>query len=577
MEGKLKVPGRKLLNYLTAFAPLLTLPLLFIRDHPPAVSLRIIQIFSVPLTVLAIGSILIQGLMKTKLGPDILKKGKGFLFPYLTGRGGILIVFLITLTAVSLVRSQFVSYRSDDPRRTYLLTGDEPSYLLLTHSFVFDGDFNLANNTQDSKFFVKQILLDPGGFSFDYYNTISKGRLAGRENSWKDRQYFINRPALPILLSPAYWIGFHSQLRIRFAVLVWLNLFTAALAVIMLLMARSIDEAPFSNTVSVLFLVLTAPILYYSSQIYPDLPSALFVAGALLGLIKARRRGAILITGLLIACLPWFHERYLGMDLVLIGTAFFRKPFRRHPFYFCLLILLSYIFQGWYYWFFYGVPFPINSHKPLALSAIPRGLLALLTDRDKGLIFLNPLLLLVPVGLIPLWKENRWLAGTIIALLCAYLLPVAAFPDWHGGICPPLRYTVSIVPLLVLPLNALVRKGPWPLTRSVVYALGAWALWMGLKLATQPKLLFWKYGALFQNEAFHPAHILFPGYFIPEPGSVYRSFLWLGFVLCFPALDWLLQRGRGEGNVASSWLWAPLLLATGIFVISLISPLTRRF
>ena len=562
-------------NSFAALAPLLILTLLLIRQQPPDVSFRIIQIFSLPLSIWAVGSILIDRFWKTRTAHGTQEKSEGLSGFYLAGWPGILIVILITLTAVSLVRSQFISHRSDDPRRMYLLTGDEPSYLLLSHSFVFDRDFNLFNNHRDSLFFDKHILLEPGSYGFDYYNTISKGRLAGQEKNWKNQQYFISRPAFPILLSPAYWIGFHFQHRIRFVVLVCLNVLTIVLAVVMLLLAGSIHGAPLTNIVAVLFLVLSAPLLYYSSQIYPDLSAALFIAGALLGLIKACRGRTVLITGFLIACLPWFHERYLGITLVLIIAALFRQPFRRHPIHFGVFIILSFIVQGWYYSFFYGVPYPLNNHKPLVLSAIPRGLMALLTDRDKGLFFLNPLLILVPVGIIPLWKKNAWLAGTLLALLVSYILPVAAFPDWHGGLCPPLRYLVPIIPLLVIPMTALLKGEGWPLTRTALYPLGLWALWMGIKVAGQPKLLFWEYGALFQDKAFHAAHGLFPGYFNPAPGSFYRSLLWLGFLVSFPAWDWLVWRKKRGGNSTPFPAWASLLLAGGLLLVSLISPLTE--
>ncbi len=431
------------------------LPLLFFKgtNHP---ALQIIRMFSWPLTALAAGA-LVWSVIPGKWLPASSPMERA-----LPLRGGdwrpALAVFICALALFSFTRSFLISSKPDDFRVHHLLTGDEPSYLLITHSLVFDGDLDLSNNIHDFRHFGRSPLLGKDQFGFNFYNRIAQGRLTGQENKWGDRQYFINRPGLPVLIVPAYWIGFQVEKRIRFSVLVWMNFLAAFFILALYFLARTYSGPTPAVSLALVF-ALTPPVVYYSSQIYPELPAALCLAGALLGLIKAEKRRGILLTGLAVACLPWFHERFIGMFVVLLATAFLRPELRGRWFFFLLLPLLSLVLQGMYYYSFYGLPLPLNSHKPLSIWAAPRGLLALFTDRDKGLLFLNPLLVLSLVGLFPLWRVDRRLTVVLTALLLAYLIPVASFPDWHGGVCPPLRYLVVLVPLAVIPVSVLLQTG----------------------------------------------------------------------------------------------------------------------
>ena len=548
------------------------LPMLFSRgtNHP---AFQIIRIFSFPLAALAVGALVWSLIPKDWLHP-CPGQGRAPLSNSFNWRLP-LTVFICALALFSFNRSFLVSSRPDDIRVHYLLTGDEPSYLLITHSLVFDGDLDLSNNRQDALHFSRHKLLGDQQFGFSFYNRVAHGRLSGKEKDWGDRQYFINRPGLPLLIAPAYWIGFQADKRIRFSVLLCLNLIAAFFIVVLFYLAKTLS-GPIPAAAAALVFAVTPPVLFYSNQIYPELPAALCLAGALWGLIKAEKKWGILLTGLAVACFPWFHERFIGMFLVLLAAAFFRPDFRREWVLFLILPILSLILQGVYYHSFYGLPFPLNSHKPLSVSAVPRGLMAMLTDRDKGLLFLNPLMALSFFGLVPLWRQNFRLTITLSALLLAYLLPVAAFPDWHGGICPPLRYWVTVVPLAIIPAMALANDDSRSFSRAGMVALGAWGVWMGVVLAFQPKLWFWQYGPLFRYPEFHAAHVFFPGYFHPEAQSKYLVIFWISLIGLFPCLD-LLRRFKDNGLFRRPvFPWIPLILTAGILIISIGSWLIKK-
>ena len=67
-------------------------------------------------------------------------------------------VFFASLAVFSLARSRFVSLSATGTAQALLLAGDEPAYLMLTHSLATDGDFNLYNNclNRDGRFFGRE-------------------------------------------------------------------------------------------------------------------------------------------------------------------------------------------------------------------------------------------------------------------------------------------------------------------------------------------------------------------------------------------------------------------------------------
>jgi hypothetical protein len=559
-------PGRLFHRFGDPLSALTALVLVIVLEKIDTPVLWIFRLFSLPLKFIFIAAFLISIFPETW---SSLARWRNRIFPTVSLSYPLpLILFFSALILFGIVRSSLISSNPDDVRLHYLLTGDEPSYLLIAHSLAFDGDLDLSNNRQDYVHFNRQPLFGDDQFGFNFYNRIARGRLAGKEKDWGDRQYFINRPGLPALIAPAYWIGFQADKRIRFSVLVWVNLMAAFLIVLLFYLARAYSR-PLPAGLTAFYFALTPPLIYYSNQIYPDLPAALFLSGALLGLIQAKNKWAILITGFLAASLPWFHERFIGLFMVLMVAAFFRPDFRRWWYLFLVFPLLSVIFQGMYYYSFYGLPFPLNSHKPLSLFAVPRGLAAILTDRDKGLLFLNPMIVLSFFGMIPLWRQDRRLAITLIFLVLAFLVPVASFPDWHGGICPPLRYLVTLVPLSIIPTMALFNNDSWSFTRSGMFVLVAFGLWIGLTIAVQPKLWFWEYGLIFNPSTFRAAHAFFPGYFHPQAKSNFLSLGWICLISFFPVIDMVLQRNQKPDFPRLSFPRTAFIFTLGILVLSI--------
>ncbi len=113
-----------------------------------------------------------------------------------------------------------------------------------------------------------------------------------------------------------------------------------------------------------------------------------------------------------------------------------------------------------------------------------------LFSSDHGLFSWTPILLLAVIGLVFLWKRDRLLSGALILAFLAYLYFIASYPDWDGLSSFGNRFFVSLTPLFVVGLAALLRAlSDWMKSRQRAIALGATTI--GL-------LVIWNVGFMFQ-------------------------------------------------------------------------------
>jgi hypothetical protein len=344
--------------------------------------------------------------------------------------------------------------------------GDEPHYLLTAKSIVDRGEIDLTDEYRSRgyrSFYPRT--LDPHGL-------LTEGRL--------------NEPhgvGLPLLISPAYAIGGAVAVEILLAAL-------AALAMVLayrLAVRVAPDPWALGATVAV---GLSPPLLGWSTAVYPELPAAAALCGAaLLALRVAARptRRAAYGCFALIALLPWLEPKLLVPGAVIGLYAFQALRRARRP----VLAITAVELVGFSIALYVGLnnalfggptPYSAASGNASGLDvAFPIGYLerayrfvALLIDREYGVLRWAPVLALAFVGAIVLWRERRsGLARAIpglrgeetAALLCgaaafaqvfvAVFLSPTMFGFWHPG-----RYLITALPLCV-PLVALgLRRAP---------------------------------------------------------------------------------------------------------------------
>ncbi len=410
----------------------------------------------------------------------------------------------------------------------YLMAGDEPSYLLMTHSLAVDRDLDLSNNVllRESSFFT-----DPN-------------RLESGHGHWSPDRAWLSkhRPGLPLIMSPFYAWGLYSGMGARklSTVLVWLLGAWMVLEVFWLARLYTRREGP--ALLAAAGACLALPGLIYSNLLFPEMAAAAFAVAAFRRLRQAPLGawGAMLLAGLLTAYLAWFHERFIVLSLLLLLYALARGHWKslKDLLAFLTPCAVSAWLLGMYFNFLYGQPFPPARIHAQGSYLNPRGawegLSGLWVDGGEGLLPFAAIWLAAVAGL--LWLLRRRLADGfwVLVMTGATFVVAGLFTDWFGGINPPSRYLVAAMPFLAVGLAA---GAHWAPRRFMLTTL-VLALVSGAAAA----------------------------FVLLNPPAVYGHKIVLGSGLQFPLIDNLLpayifhpEAAAANANLALLWMWVAAL------------------
>jgi hypothetical protein len=312
--------------------------------------------------------------------------------------------------------------------------GDEPHYLVMAQSLLSDGDLDLRDE-----------------FETREYAAYFPGRLTPHASpaSPPDRLYSIHAPGLPLLLLPGFALGGYPGARLL------MGLLAAAAAALTHARLLEVTGRPGLALAGWAVLALTPPLPFYAVAIYPEVPAALATA---LFLGTARRdadsRG-VLLAGCAAAALPWLHPRLLPLALLGAGLSAARRGPRPARLLAVSLVVVSLTGLLAYYRAYYGHASLAAAYGPgfatdVRLARIPWGGLALLFDRQFGLLMVSPVWFLALPGAWLLLRRRTG-EGLRAVLLGASSFGVgAAFSMWWGGSCPPARFALPALPAAAL-------------------------------------------------------------------------------------------------------------------------------
>lgn len=154
---------------------------------------------------------------------------------------------------------------------------------------------------------------------------IRASRVARQTIRGKDGGvYHVLAPGPSLLLAPTLRIDRWLNLawgtpgRLGLSLLVW-NALAAALVAALFVLLRDATRRPGLAAALAGFFALVPPLVFYSFQFYPELPGALVLALVLRTLLFEERWSTrkLASLGLLLAALPWLHQKFLPLWAVL--------------------------------------------------------------------------------------------------------------------------------------------------------------------------------------------------------------------------------------------------------------------
>lgn len=437
-------------------------------------------------------------------------------------------------------------------------SGDEPHYLLITHSLLHDGDFDLANNYAQRDY-IKYML--PEVFIREH---ALPGAKAGA-------QYSFHSPGISFLLLPFYALGslFGTNVLV-FLIRFGMSIFGALLGLQIFLFARK--EWQKENLALALWFLssFTTPLFFYSIHVYPEIIIALFslTIFRLLRFSNSLSSTKLLILGFLLSLFIWFHA--LKYFFILFPLLLY-----------CLWVLVKRYKIRWDLIYFFFFPVFINAlyfffqyslYGSFSLSSISwRGALkgaeslaylkALIfgipfryrwetmagyfLDQRDGLLLYAPIYFFAFLGALEMIKRKTKDFLLLVFLLAPYVF-FSAFLTQRTGYAPQARPLVAICWGIGIFLGYFLVYNSKKIF-MYLFSLGSFLSLVFVYLLLQNPLALYQEttegvtergGGLFyllSNLHFHLPNFL-PSYLKVEEGKWLPNFIWIGLVLLFMAV-----------------------------------------
>jgi hypothetical protein len=351
-------------------------------------------------------------------------------------------------------------------------SGDEPHYLVITQSLLNDGDLKIENNHQRGDYRA-------------YYGGLLRPDYLTRG---KDRQiYSIHPVGLAVLAMPAFALAGYG------GVVAMLVVMAALAATLLWLWARETSGSTGAATFAWAAAALTAPFLFNSFTVYPEIPGALALLIALAWRPNSAATAAQVARGVALGTLPWFSTKYAAMaaaaTLVLMVRAGWNLRALTALLAPVLVLLIGWF--GFFYWIWGTISpsAPYGASEPMTLGYLAHGGPGLFFDQEYGIVAYAPVLALAFIGLIHMLRaggDQARRALEVTMVLAALVATVGAFHIWWGGSAAPGRPVASAVLLLGVPIASFFAAArERPAARAACQALLATSVAVALALATK--------------------------------------------------------------------------------------------
>jgi hypothetical protein len=423
-------------------------------------------------------------------------------------------------------------------RATYgaQVTADEPQYLLTALSLGEDGDLNIADELADERW---------RAFHEADLPEQTRPLPGGRRVSPHD-------PLLPVLLAlpmtAGGWVAAKGVLVVFAAILAALTAWVAV---------RRFAVAPAIALPIVAVFGASAPLAAYGNQVYPELPAAVCVMAAVVGLTRPLRAGALWLLGLAVVALPWLAIKYAPVAAALTLLAvltLLRDGRRRAALVLCGLLVLAgavYVAVHLAVWegitaygsgdHFVGGEFTAVGSSPNYLGRSVR-LIGLLVDREFGLAAWQPAWLLAVPAIALVWRRRPPQWQVLLVPLAAGWLNATFVALTMNGYWFPGRQTIVVLPLAVLAICVAAqasRAAAWTAVGAGLLGLWSygWLVYAGVR-----QELTWVVDFMTVRDPWYRAwSAVLPAYRFPATGVWLRHAAWIVVLAGAAVLGWRLR------------------------------------
>lgn len=457
--------------------------------------------------------------------------------------------------------------------RGMTFSGDEPNYLLTTHSLLADRDINLENNYRNRDYFH---FYDEKENPNLRMNPYARAGVKGR-----GYVYPINLPGISFLMVPFYAAGqavhgFARTFLLKGSLAVW----AALLGLQIYLLARKLWKREGLALGLWALVSFTPPVLFYAVHLYPEIPIALFSVYIYRMTRSGRPMSALRLAllGALLGSFFWFGLKYnmIFWPLLIVAVLSLRPAVRPRSriLWFVIPALAGLALFYFAVWNMYGTfsPFAVyegvlepgqareiaRSFLDLPLSARIETLLDYFLDQRDGLLPYAPFWAFFFLGLVEMARRGRKTRAELFGLLFIagpYLLNYAFFTH-RQGFCPQGRVLAPVSWVAAVALGCfLERRGNRFFTW--LFGLGvAVTAAMSLILLGHPDYLYQptthdftaRAGDLFVHlgnvRLFLPPFL--PSFVKVDNSAYLPNYVWTGLLLLFIAAYAVFAKGGGK-------------------------------
>jgi hypothetical protein len=355
--------------------------------------------------------------------------------------------------------------------------GDEPHYLMVTHSILKDGNVYFGDDYEQGVYreFTQWQRLTP-----QYLRKTTDGRIVP-----------IHRIGMPLLAVPFF------ALAGKLGAVLMIGLMAALSAANVYWLVMKFVPHRAAALAATAWVTFSVPLLPQSFLFYTEVPLSLFTLLAL-NLIIRRNGGPPRLPWLIpfvIWTLPWLHQRgfitAVALSLILLFTLRKQLPAMAGIAALCLLLALTTPAWNLYLYGEFSLLAEMGGaqHNDISLWNIIPGFAGLLFDRNFGLLLNNPAVIPALIGLIPLWRRRRDAVVQLLLVVAFTIGPGLAYHMWWGGGSVAARYAAPVIALAAVPMAALLAEAAWRNWRKAALLLGALSIALAAVLILHPEIM----------------------------------------------------------------------------------------